>query len=355
MNKYSIGDYVVSLYNRKGNNVFSVYAIPPSKAYEYFFSILPGEEYPVCMQNVNNLAKVTSIIISTWANKRLFSGVLYAGKLDVGKDDRTFAIVRSLVDAAIAEKKYEIDTLYNTTILEYDPIENYNSTETEITQISGSEIDTKSGSEIDTIIGSEIDTISGSEIDTKSGSETHSRTGNDSTTYTGGTTTTPTGSTSVTRKETAFNEPSDLATSSQDVTSYDGMSTLEVFNDRADTNSHVETETATYNNLKNEHTFNNRKNEHTFNDRKNEHTFNDRKNERTFNDRKNEHTFNDRKNERTFERKGNIGVTTSQQMLEQERNIALFSVWQHIANIVQDSITTSEWLAPDRKECDYEY
>ena len=295
MNKYSIGDYIISQYNRKGNNVDIVYMIPPSVAYEYFFSILPEEKYPICLQNVDNLAKVTSIIISTWSNKRLFSGVLYNGKLDVKQDNRTYTIIRNLVDAALTEKKYEIDTLYNTTILEYNPIENYNSTEKETTQISGSEIDTKSGS------------------------ETHNRTGNDSTTYTGGTTTTPTGSTSVTRKETAFNEPSDLATSTQDVTSYEGMSTSEVFKDRADTKLHEETETATYNNLKNERNYNNRK------------------------------------NERTFERKGNIGVTTSQQMLEQERNIALFSVWQHIANIVQESITTSEWLVPDRKECDYEY
>lgn len=295
MNKYSIGEYVVAEYNRKGNDVDSLYVIPPSVAYEYFFSILPGENYPVCMQNVDNLAKVTSIIISTWANKRLFSGVLNDGKLDVGQDNRTYTRIRNLIDSALVEKKYEIDTLYNTTILEYNPIENYNSTEKETTQISGSEIDTKSGS------------------------ETHSRTGNDSTTYTGGTTTTPTGSTSVTRKETAFNEPSDLATSSQDVTSYEGMSTSEVFNNRADTVTHDTTDTSTFNNLKNERTFNNRK------------------------------------NERTFERKGNIGVTTSQQMLEQERSIALFSVWQHIANIVQESITTSEWLVPDRKECDYEY
>ena len=295
MNKYSIGDYIISQYNRKGNNVDIVYMIPPSVAYEYFFSILPGEKYPLCLQNVDNLEKVTSIIILTWSNKRLFNGVLYNGKLDVGQDNRTYTIIRNLVDAALIEKKYEIDTLYNTTILKYNPIENYNSTEKETTTLSGSEIDTKSGSEI------------------------HERAGNDSTTYTGGTTTTPTGSTSVTRKETAFNEPSDLATSTQDVTSYDGMSTSEVFNNRADTNSHDETETATYNNLKNEHMFNNRK------------------------------------NERTFERKGNIGVTTSQQMLEQERNIALFSVWHHIANIVQESITTSEWLVPDRKECEYEY
>ena len=295
MNKYSIGDYIISQYNRKGNNVDNVYMIPPSVVYEYFFSATPGEKYPSCLQNVDNLIKATSIIISTWSNKRLFNGVLYNGKLDVGQDNRTYTIIRNLVDAVLTEKKYEIDTLYNTTILEYNPIENYNSTEKETT------------------------TLSGSEIDTKSGSETHTRTGNDSTTYTGGTTTTPTGSTSVTRKETAFNEPSDLATSTQDVTSYDGMSTSEVFNNRADTNSHDETETATYNNLKNERTFNNRK------------------------------------NERTFERKGNIGVTTSQQMLEQERNIALFSVWQHIANIVQESITTSEWLVPDRKDGDYEY
>ena len=295
MSKYSIGDYIVSQYNRKGNNVDVVYMIPPSVAYEYFFSILPGEKYPICMQNVDNLAKVTSIIISTWANKRLFSGVLYNGKLDVGQDNSTYTIIRNLVDAVLIEKKYEIDTLYNTTILEYNPIENYNSTEKETTTLSGSEIDTKSGSEI------------------------HARTGNDSTTYTGGTTTTPTGSTSVTRKETAFNEPSDLATSTQDVTSYEGMSTSEVFKDRADTVTHDTTDTTSYNNLRDEHTFNNRK------------------------------------NERTFERKGNIGVTTSQQMLEQERNIALFSVWQHIANIVQESITTSEWLAPDRKDGDYEH
>lgn len=295
MSKYSIGDYIISQYNRKGNNVDSLYVIPPSVAYEYFFSTIPGEKYPTCLQNVDSLANVTSIIISTWANKRLFSGVLNDGKLDAGQDNRTYTRIRNLVDYALIEKKYEIDTLYNTTILEYNPIENYNSTEKETTQISGSETDTKSGS------------------------ETHTRSGNDSTTYTGGTTTTPTGSTSVTRKETAFNEPTDLATSSQDVTSYDGMATSEVFKDRADTNSHEETETATYNNLRDEHTYNNRK------------------------------------NERTFERRGNIGITSSQNMIEQERSVALFSVWQHIANIVQESITTSEWLAPDRKECDYEY
>ena len=295
MSKYSIGDYIISQYNREWNNIDIVYMIPPSTAYKYFFSILPDEKYPTCLQNVDNQIKVTSVIISTWSNKRLFSGVLYNGKIDVAKDNRTYTIIRTLVDAALIEKKYEIDTLYDTTILEYNPIENYNSTETETTQISGSEIDTKSGSEI------------------------LNRAGNDSTTYTGGTTTTPTGSTSVTRKETAFNEPADLATSSQDVTSYEGMSTSEVFNDRADTVTHNTTDTTSYNNLKNEHTFNNRK------------------------------------NVRTFERKGNIGVTTSQQMLEQQRSIALFSVWQHIANIIQESITTSEWIAPDRKECDYEY
>lgn len=295
MSKYSIGDYIISQYNRKGNNVDIVYMIPPSVAYEYFFSILPEEKYPTCLQNVDNLIKVAAIIISTWANKRLFSGVLYNGKLDAGQDNRTHTIIRNLVDTVLTEKKYEIDTLYNTTILEYNPIENYNSTEKETT------------------------TMSGSEIDTKSGSETHTRTGNDSTTYTGGTTTTPTGSTSVTRKETAFNEPTDLATRTQDITSYEGMSTSEVFNNRADTVTHDTTDTTSYNNLRDEHTFNNRK------------------------------------NDRTFERKGNIGVTTSQQMLEQERNIALFSVWQHIANIVQESITTSEWISPDRKECVYEY
>ena len=77
MSKYSIGDYIISQYNRKGNNADSVYMVLPSVAYQYFFSTTPGENYPTCLQNVDNLIKATSIIISTWANKRLFSCLLY--------------------------------------------------------------------------------------------------------------------------------------------------------------------------------------------------------------------------------------------------------------------------------------
>lgn len=60
------------------------------------------------MQNIDNLIKVTSIIISTWTNKRLFSGVLVNGKLDVGQDNRSYTIVRNQIDAALSEKSMRL-------------------------------------------------------------------------------------------------------------------------------------------------------------------------------------------------------------------------------------------------------
>ena len=88
------------------------------------------------------------------------------------------------------------------------------------------------------------------------------------------------------------------------------MQTTETFNDRKDTNQYNSNETVTYNDLKNEHTFANRV---------------------------------DITEDSTS---GNIGVTTSQQMLESEREVAEFSVFAVIADIVQESFCTDEWVIP---------
>ena len=286
--KYTIADYLLAEYNRTGNNVDNVYLLGASACYKFLFAETEDgrTNYPACLQNVENLIAVTDIIKRRYPNKRLFYGTLYNGTIETGQDNRTYTIIRSLIDSALTENKYKIDTLYKTTTLEYNPIENYNRKQTTTIKHEGSEAETKGGSE---------ERVHG---------------GSDTLAYTGGTTSTPSGSTTNTHSITAFNEPSDFAGDTKDVTTYDGMQTVETFNDRKDTNQYNSNETVTYNDVKNEHTFANRVD-----------------------------TTEDSAS-------GNIGVTTSQRMLESEREVAEFSVFAVIADIVQESFCTDEWVTP---------
>lgn len=297
--KYTISDYLLAEYNRTGSTADNIYLLSGASCYMFLFSEFTDSRvnYPVCLQNEENLIAVTNIIMKRYPNKRLFYGTLYNGTLETAQDNRAYTIIRSLVDSALMENKYKIDTLYNTTTLEYNPIENYNRKQTTTIKHEGSEADTKSGSE----------------------ERTHG--GSDTLAYTGGTTSTPTGSTTNIHSTTAFNEPSDFAGDTKDVTTYDGMQTTEVFNDRKDTNQYNSNETVTYNNLKNEHTFANRV------------------------------------DITEDSASGNIGVTTSQRMLESEREVAEFSVFAVIADIVQESFCTDEWVIPPlySEEGCYEY
>lgn len=286
--KFTIADYLTTEYNRTGSEVDNIYLLSGSDCYRFLFSETEDGRvnYPVCLQNEENLIAVTNIIMKRYPNKRLFYGTLYNGELETGKDNRAYLIIRNLVDSALMENRYKIDILYNTTTLEYNPIENYNRKQTTTIKHEGSEADTRSGSE----------------------ERTHG--GSDTLAYTGGTTSTPSGSTTNIHSTTAFNEPSDFAGDTKDVTTYDGMQTTEVFNDRKDTNQYNSNETVTYNDVKNEHTFTGRV---------------------------------DITEDVTS---GNIGVTTSQQMLEAEREVAEFSVFSVIADIVQESFCTDEWVIP---------
>ena len=286
--KFTISDYLLAEYNRTGSEVDNIYLLSGVDCFKFLFAETTDGRinYPACLQNDTNLFAVTNIIMKRYPNKRLFYGTLYNGELETGKDNRAYEIIRSLVDSALMENKYKIDTLYNTTTLDYNPIENYNRKQTTTTKHEGSEADTRSGSE---------ERVHG---------------GSDTLAYTGGTTATPTGSTTNIHSTTAFNEPSDFAGDTKDVTTYDGMQTTEVFNDRKDTNHYNSNETVTYNDVKNEHTFANRV---------------------------------DTTEDATS---GNIGVTTSQQMLESEREVAEFSVFAVIADIVQESFCTDEWVIP---------
>lgn len=287
--KYTIADYLLAEYNRQEPiDYSSIYLLSASLCWKYLFAETDDgrSKYPICLQKVENLIAVTDIIMRRYPNKRLFYGTLYNGEIETGKDNRTFTIIRNLIDSALVENKYKIDTLYDTTTLEYNPIENYNRIQKTTIKHEGSEADTRNGSE---------ERVHG---------------GSDTLAYTGGTTSTPSGSTTNIHSTTAFNEPSEFAGDTKDVTTYDGMQTTETFKDRKDTNQYNSNETVTYNDVKNEHTFANRV---------------------------------DTTEDSTS---GNIGVTTSQQMLESEREIAEFSVFAVIADIVQESFCTYEWVIP---------
>lgn len=52
-------------------------------------------------------------------------------------------------------------------------------------------------------------------------------------------------------------------------------------------------------------------------------------------------------NTHTLTRKGNIGVTTSQQMIEQERGVLTFDFIQYVADLINENFCSTFWI-PDR-------
>ena len=52
-------------------------------------------------------------------------------------------------------------------------------------------------------------------------------------------------------------------------------------------------------------------------------------------------------NTHTLTRKGNIGVTTSQQMIDQERGVLTFDFVQHVADLINENFCSTFWI-PDR-------
>lgn len=296
--KYTIADYLLAEYNRSGSKADNIYLLSGAVCYKFLFAVTSDgrTSYPTCLQNEENLIAVTNIIMKRYPSKRLFYGTLYNGFIESGQDNWTFTIIRSLVDSALMENKYKIDTLYNTTILEYNPIENYNRKQTTSTKEKGSASDTRSGS------------------------EAREHGGSDTLSYSGETNTTPSGSIKNTHYTTAFNAPSNFADDTKDVTTYEDVQTKESFKDRSDKTVYNSNEKLTYNDVKNDRTFAN---------------------------------IVDIEDSTS----GNIGVTTTQQMLELEREVAEFSVFSVIADIVQEAFCTDEWVLPPlySEEGYYEY
>jgi len=207
----------------------------------------------------------------------------------------------TLAEMAMVEFGEKWSRLWAARQMEYNPIENYNMIE------SGEDTNTKSGSISRTDTGTVTDTHTGTDTLAKSGEETHSKGGSEVHTFAGKEKTTNTVTSNTTGTDNGvygFNSatavPSDTSTGTQT-----GLSDSELeFTNRTNTDS-----------------FNNRVDTDGFTNRQDTQTKN-LTDAQTRNLSGGE-TYNNVKDklDHSLTRSGNIGVTTTQQMLEQELNI----------------------------------
>ena len=275
--------------------------------------------------------------------------------------EKTFDDIISEISTLVYKaNEYRYNTLYSTIIQEYDPIENYKMVENITVNYKGSEKNVNNflGKEKNSVeyVGKEKNSTNylGNEVitDTKSGSESNTLTKsgsenvNESATRGDVTTTTKK---APFDSETFYNESQDLTSqSNEDVTN-----TTTTFTDRADSNTttftnRADTNTTTFTNRTDTNTtnYNNVKNDinKSFNERKDENIkeFENRNDTsvKEYENRTDENikTFTDREDVTTHTRSGNIGVTTSQQMLESERMIANFKFVDIVARDIVKKI-----------------
>ena len=233
--------------------------------------------------------------------------------------------------------EYRYNTLYSTIIQEYDPIENYKMIEEITVNYQGDE------KTVNQFIGKEKNTINykgeESTTDSKSGSDTNvlTKSGTESNTLAKSGTenvneSDTRGDVTTTTKKAPF-DSENFYNESQDLTSQskaDVKNTTTTFTDRVDNNTttfanRTDNEQITYNSSNNINK--------SFNGRSDE-------NIKEFDGRADESlkSFMNRKDVTTHTRSGNIGVTTSQQMLESQRLLANFKFVDIVARDIVKKI-----------------
>ena len=261
----------------------------------------------------------------------------YGGALDI------------TVTGIMEKNRYKFDNLYRTTIQDYNPIDNYDRTEETDVVLAGNNTNTtisestnvKSGSETDNTTGSIANTKTGSETDNTTGSITNTKSGNTELAKTGsmteesmdsGTEThTQNINTESTTQSRAFNSglidtaksKTATPTSNTDILSFDNRKNLKStgYNGYKETETYNDiTDVSTYDNLNHETTHNitdtstyNMKRETTFNN------VTDTNNQTSSAEGTVSNTT-----KTTSKIHGNIGVTTTAQMLEGERELSEF-------------------------------
>ena len=252
--------------------------------------------------------------------------------------EKTFDDIISEISTLVYKaNEYRYNTLYSTIIQEYDPIENYKMIEEITVNYQGDE------KTVNQFIGKEKNTINykgeESTVDSKSGTDTNilTKSGTESNTLaksgsenvnesdTRGDVTTTTKKAPF-DSENFYNESQDLTSQSK----ADVKNTTTTFTDRVDNNTttftnRTDNEQITYNSSNNINK--------SFNGRSDE-------NIKEFDGRADESlkSFMDRKDVTTHTRSGNIGVTTSQQMLESQRLLANFKFVDIVARDIVKKI-----------------
>ena len=246
-------------------------------------------------------------------------------------------IISEISTLVYKANEYRYNTLYSTIIQEYDPIENYKMIEEITVNYQGDE------KTVNQFIGKEKNTINykgeESTVDSKSGTDTNvltkSGTESNSLSKSGSENVNESdtrGDVTTTTKKAPF-DSENFYNESQDLTSQskaDVKNTTTTFTDRVDNNTttfanRTDNEQITYNSSNNINK--------SFNGRSDE-------NIKEYDGRADESlkTFMDRKDVTTHTRSGNIGVTTSQQMLESQRLLANFKFVDIVARDIVKKI-----------------
>ena len=246
-------------------------------------------------------------------------------------------IISEISTLVYKANEYRYNTLYSTIIQEYDPIENYKMIEEITVNYQGDE------KTVNQFLGKEKSTINykgeESTVDSKSGTDTNVLTKNgtesNSLSKSGSENVNESdtrGDVTTTTKKAPF-DSENFYNESQDLTSQskaDVKNTTTTFTDRVDNNTTTfanrsDNEQITYNSSNNINK--------SFNGRSDE-------NIKEFDGRADESlkSFMDRKDVTTHTRSGNIGVTTSQQMLESQRLLANFKFVDIVARDIVKKI-----------------
>lgn len=220
---------------------------------------------------------------------------------------------------------------------EYDPIENYSMIENEETNygktstLSGTDSLQMTGTDTHAHTGSDTTTHSGSHTNTRTGSESNVKTGSHSDAHTG--TLTDKGTNGEENQVSAFN-----SSSYQDATKSSGtVGNTRTFNDTVQTTYNNETDTHNYTNVQDTTSYNNEaetlQHGHTDTETRN---------------MTDATTYGKRdtasgKDDRTLTRSGNIGVTTSQQMLQSDIDLWKWNFFYEVFSDIDSVFTISTY------------
>lgn len=307
-----------------------------------------------------------------------------AGKNNV----ELLALFQKDVKSIMLMYDYKYRGLWDSTKFEYNPIENYSMTEESTIEYIGNEnnTDVKSGNVTDVLLKTGSENVShdyaGTDVTTnvKSGSvsEELSKTGSESTSVvkSGKESTTE----SFNGSESTQNVVGEISNTNTNSVSADDSSSYSPNEQTTNiTNSHTDVATKTFNGRSNtsdtEYTNRTDNSTTTFDERKDSNvttydnvrdyttksyegrvdndttTYDNRSdsNTTTYNDVTNSSvkSFDGRIDKNTLTRKGNIGVTTSQQMIQSERELVLFSFWNTVFKDIAEELLfyIDDWMS----------